>query len=109
MYSIVTVYGIHLEFLCCQLFVFCCLTIPLSSCTLVVQSASVVQEGQQVTEEPLVLALSPPIATPLNVVLQFHGHYGEPPLSISCPPSGGSKVYSMTYDPLSRKWDVEEE
>ena len=79
------------------------LIIPL----LPMQCVTIEHEGKtyEASEEPLSLTL--PTPSPSELVLHFHGHYGEPSLSIS--PVPGSHLYSMIYNPLSREWGVKEE
>ena len=39
-----------------------------------------------------------------SVILNFHGHYGEPPLSVSYSAEQGLCYYWLEYDPTSGQW-----
>ncbi len=82
-------------------------------CNARTQSISTSHNGSvhTATDEPLTISL--PSASPdglkdLQVAMEFHGHYGEEPLTVSYDASGGvSQVYTMKYDVAGRSWTVE--
>lgn len=79
-----------------------------------VQTAAI-RYGEQpfeVSKEPLVLTLPGGVEGPLPpIIVQCHGHYGEPTFKLECPPTGQEEQsYRMCYEVLAKKeWIVTKE
>ena len=47
--------------------------------------------------------------TELNMIIHFHGHYGEPALVLKYDISDGDTNYRMDYNVSAGSWDIRKE
>lgn len=66
-----------------------------------IQSATV--EGKREIKEPFTFSL-PTSTKSTDINLSFHGHYREPPLTLTYNPDDGVCFYWMTYDISTGEW-----